>query len=139
MSPRTTFFLTLAGTLSLPLARPAAAGEVRITVTDRATGKPVPCRIHLKDAAGKPVPADKLPFWHDHFVCPGTVRLELPAGRYPFEVERGPEYSREAGTVTVGDGGQDVKVVLRRLRDLPAEGWWPGELHLHREIGRAHV
>jgi hypothetical protein len=134
MLPRTALLVTLAWTLSPLLAWPAAAGEVRILVTDRATGKPVPCRIHLSDAAGKPVPADKLPFWRDHFVCPGTVRLELPAGRYPFEVERGPEYSREAGTITVGDDGQDVKVVLRRLRDLPAEGWWPGELHVHRAV-----
>jgi hypothetical protein len=134
MLSRTALLVTLAWTLSPPLAWPAAAGEVRILVTDRATGKPVPCRIHLRDSAGKPVPAAKLPFWRDHFVCPGTVRLELPAGRYPFEVERGPEYYRETGTITVADGRQDVKVVLRRLRDLPAEGWWPGELHVHRAV-----
>ena len=60
---------------------------------DKATGKPVPCRVHLKDANGKAQKADKLPFWNDHFVCPGEVALDLPPGKYTVEIERGPEYS----------------------------------------------
>jgi len=39
-------------------------GRVEITVVDRATGKPVPCRVHLKDAKGKGLKADGLPFWN---------------------------------------------------------------------------
>src|SRR5262245_47882603 len=70
----------------------AEAASVEITVVDKATGKPIPCRIHLKDAAGKAQRTAKLPFWNDHFVCRGTATLELPAGKYGIEVERGPEY-----------------------------------------------
>ena len=61
---------------------PSRAGAVEITVTDKADGKPVACRLHVKDAAGKPQRAASLPFWFDHFVCPGTVTLDLAAGAY---------------------------------------------------------
>src|SRR5262249_51735856 len=50
----------------------AGPGKVEISVLDQATGKPLPCRIHLKDTGGKAQRAGKLPFWRDHFVCPGT-------------------------------------------------------------------
>src|SRR6516162_8093125 len=75
-------------------ARPTVEmGRVEITVVDKATGKPVPCRVHLKDATGKGRKAGTLPFWNDHFVCRGAVTVELSAGRYTVEVEHGPEYS----------------------------------------------
>ena len=70
-----------------------SAGAVEITITDKATGKPIACRLHVKDAAGKPQRAAKWPFWHDHFVCPGTVSLDLATGEYTYECERGPEYT----------------------------------------------
>jgi hypothetical protein len=111
------------------------SGPVEITVVDTATGKPVPCRIHLKDAAGKPRRAGRLPFWNDHFVCPGTIRLELPAGRYAIEVERGPEYERHSDSFTLSGEGKKLAVELKRLANLPAEGWWPGDLHVHRPVG----
>jgi hypothetical protein len=132
--------LLLTGWLALlVLAGPAPAqadsGAAEFTVTDKATGKPVPCRVHLKDAAGKPQRAGKLPFWHDHFVCPGTARLELPPGKYTFECERGPEYTLEAGAFTVAAGAAEkVAVRLERVADLAAEGWWSGELHVHRPV-----
>src|SRR5690349_14265201 len=76
-------------------------GRVEITVVDRAAGKPVPCRVHLKDAKGKGVKADKLPSWNDHFVCRGEVALDLSPGTYTVEIERGPEYSLYADSFTL--------------------------------------
>jgi hypothetical protein len=123
----------------ISVAGPARGEEkparVEITVLDRATGKPVPCRVHLKDAAGKPQRPARLPFWNDHFVCPGTAGLDLPAGKYTIEVERGPEYEPHAGSFTLTDAGTKLKIGLKRLVDLPAEGWWPGDLHVHRPVG----
>lgn len=110
-------------------------GRVVITVVDKATGKPVPCRVHLKDAAGKPQRPAGRPFWNDHFVCPGTAELDLPPGRYTAEVERGPEYESHAGSFTLTAAGTKFTVELKRLADLPAEGWWPGDLHVHRPVG----
>jgi hypothetical protein len=111
----------------LPLA---FALLIDIRIVDAAGGKPLPCRIHLTDPAGKPVRAPGLPFWRDHFVCPGTVALDLPPGRYDYEVERGPEWSRARGSFDAADG--TLRIELSRIADLPARGWWPGDLHIHR-------
>jgi hypothetical protein len=119
---------------------PATRGQdspskVEISIVDKKTGKPVPCRIHLKDKAGKLQRAGMLPFWYDHFVCPGTAQLELRAGEYTYEVERGPEYAMAAGTFTVkGSDPMKVHVELERLLDLTKEGWWSGDLHVHRPV-----
>jgi hypothetical protein len=108
-------------------------GTLEISVLDKQSGEAVPSRIHLRDENGAPQKAKALPFWHDHFVCPGRVTLDLPAGDYGFEIERGPEYSRGVGTATVSHLDRKALIVdLTRLADLPAEGWWPGDLHVHR-------
>ncbi len=77
----------------------AADGKLGLTVLDAATQEPIPCRMHLKDPAGKAVQAPGLPFFHDHFVFPGKVTLTLPPGTYTFEIERGPEYVNVDGNV----------------------------------------
>ena len=81
----------------------ARAALVEITVRDKKSGQLVPCRIHLKDAAGKAQRPPDLPFWFDHFVCPGKVSLDLDAGKYTIEIERGPEYARIARVVEIED------------------------------------
>src|SRR5579884_1072983 len=63
--------------------------RVEITVLDRGTGKPVPCRVHLKNAKGKALKAAGLPFWNDHFVCRGEVALDLSPGKYTVEIGHG--------------------------------------------------
>jgi hypothetical protein len=111
------------------------SGKVSITVVDRDTGKQLPCRIHVKDSAGKPRRAPDLPFWHDHFVCPGAVQMKLPAGKYTLEIERGPEYPLHSGSFTIAEGtDKKVGVKLKRLVDMAREHWWPGELHVHRPV-----
>jgi hypothetical protein len=113
----------------------AETSLVEITVFAGGREKPIPCRIHLKDAAGKPQRAPGLPFWHDHFVCRGTARLALPAGKYSYEVERGPEYELRTDSFTLARGAESkLSVELRRLADLAAEGCWSGDLHVHRPV-----
>jgi len=132
--PSGLLFVGLVCQAGLP-REPAQLGRIEITVLDQATSKAVPCRIHLKDAAGKPRRAPQLPFWHDHFVCPGTVSLKLDPGQYTFEIERGPEYRPDVGSFTVREKGSDkLTVRLERLVDLAAEGWWAGDLHVHRPV-----
>ena len=64
----------------------AHGAEVHFTVLDFDNGKLLPCRIHMKDAAGKPIRPKGLPFWHDHFVCAGVAELDLAPGAYPYEI-----------------------------------------------------
>ena len=108
-------------------------GDLEFTIQDSATHKAVACRIHLKDGSGKAQRADPLPFFRDHFVCSGNAQLRLPVGSYTFEIERGPEYLPRSGSADVrADATNKVAVQLERLVDMAAEGWWSGELHVHR-------
>src|SRR5438270_4578408 len=110
------------------------AAPVEITVRDKKSGQPAPCRIHLKDSAGKPQRAPGLPFWFDHFVCAGTVKLELEPGKYTIEIERGPEHARVKSLLVIGDKPAKFSFQLERLLDLGSEGWWSGDLHVHRLV-----
>ena len=110
-----------------------ATCRATLEVTDAATHQPVACRIHLKDDAGKPVKPEKLPFFRDHFVFPGKAELELEPGRYSYEIERGPEYRLAHGEFVCSNGAPTlVRETLERIVDLAREGWWSGELHVHR-------
>src|SRR5262249_47711928 len=106
--------------------------ELQVEVTD-ASSHALPCRIHLTDAAGKAQQAPGQPFWRDHFVCDGRVSLKLSPGRYRYEIERGPEWQRLSGTVELKAGrDHTLAVQLQRIADLAAEGWFSGDLHVHR-------
>ena len=110
-----------------------ATARATLEVFDAATRKPVPCRIHLKDGAGKPVKPEKLPFFRDHFVFPGKAELNLAPGRYTYEIERGPEHRLVRGEFVCSNGVVTaVRESLERIADLAREGWWSGELHVHR-------
>jgi len=109
------------------------AAELRLTVLDGENGKVVPCRVHLKDPGGKPVHPRGLPFWHDHFVCAGDLKLDLAPGSYTYEIDRGPEYLLATGASSVAESApQRVTKRLQRLANLAQENWWSGELHVHR-------
>ncbi len=118
------------------------AAELTITTTQRATGETIPARIHLADPDGKPVKAaNNLPFWNDHFSSPGTAVFSAAPGKYSVTVERGPEWSSESATVEIAAGqtATNLQVALKRLVNLTAEGWWAGEMHIHRPIDQVEL
>lgn len=107
--------------------------QLEIRVVDKATTNPLAARMHLKNARGKPVQPPKLPFWKDHFVFDGIVILELPTGQYTFELECGPEYKLRTGHFTIERNATDNKTIeMERFVDMKKEGWWSGDLHIHR-------
>src|SRR5262245_22880097 len=108
-------------------------GQLEIRAVDKATGKPLTARMHLKDGGGKPVKPPKLPFWKDHFAFDGIVILELPPGKYTFEMECGPEYKLMTGNFEILRAATDNKIVeMERFVEMKKEGWWSGDLHIHR-------
>jgi hypothetical protein len=110
--------------------------ELQFEVTDAAGGA-LPCRIHLTGPDGKPVKAASLPFWSDHFVCDGKASLRVPPGQYRYEIERGPEWRPGAGVADVGRGTDQpftVKVQIGRGANLQDQGWFAGDLHVHRPV-----
>src|SRR4029079_1440462 len=93
----------------------------------------VPCRIHLFDSIEQPIFPDELPHWNDHFVFNGTVTLLRDADTYTYEIERGPEYETVKGKLEVHAGEKrEVPVVIHRIANMAKEGWWSGEIHVHR-------
>jgi hypothetical protein len=96
---------------------------------------PVPFRLHLTDPAGKPVaPANRVS-WKDHFVIAQSDFVELREGEYRAVAERGPEYDALERPVSVSDRSEKVcRLNFTRLVDLSKEGWWSGDLHVHRPL-----
>ncbi len=116
-----------------PSALAGVGGKLRLEVIDKDTKQPLACRMHLVNAAGKPLKAPRVPFWRDHFVFDGAITLKLPAGEYQFVIERGLEYLERTGHFTMQDYSDDTKVVeLHRFADMAAEGWWSGDLDASR-------
>lgn len=120
------------GFWSIPLAA-ADTGQVEVAVREK--GRAVPCRIHLYDFDGKTPKVSGWPAWNDHIVCDADARLEVPTGKYRYEIERGPEYAAASGELTVAPG-KPAKLTanISRIADLKSEGWWSGELHVHRPV-----
>ena len=52
---------------------------------------------------------------------------------YTFELETGPEYRTQTGYFTLERGATDTKTIeMSRFVDMKKEGWWSGDLHIHR-------
>ncbi len=81
------------------------------------------------------------PFEMTYFHAKGSATLTLPAGRYTVVATRGLEYAAVRRTVDVGAGATapPVDIRLERLADLPARGWWSGDLHVHMNYGGHYV
>jgi hypothetical protein len=61
-----------------------------------------------------------------------ALTTRLPTGHYRLRVEKGPEYEAEEQDIVIDAGKeQSVRVALRRWIDLPAEGWYSADDHLH--------
>ncbi len=127
----------------------SATGNIRIVVTDAATGRETPARISLTGPDGRSYAPDdawrhaddgfdrgERKFEYGYFHTTGSSVTTVPVGAFGVEVSRGPEYKVESRRVAVKKGGVAVvRVALRRLDDLPARGWYSGDLHVHMNYG----
>jgi len=125
----------LAGLAAVALSQTSAwaKGKLLLRVVDEKSKTPLPFRFHFKNERGIYQRLPSLPFWHDHVSAPGDLPMDLFRGNYFFEIDRGPEYNFFTGFFTINDGADDEKVVeLKRAVDMPAEGWWSGDLDVRR-------
>ena len=136
--PRVAESLFLAASLfvaAAPTAASAGSGEFTITVVDADTKATMPCRMHITNEKEKPQKVGRFPFWHDHFVFPGKMKLKLAKGTYNFVIERGPEYLDMSGYFIIDNQSKDQKQIeLKRIVNLAEEGWWSVDLHVHRPL-----
>jgi len=126
-------------------------GTLRVNVVDHA-GRPLSARISVTTAEGRGYAPDdawrhadeafdrsQRQFEYPYFHSTGVAELTVPAGRVHVEVWRGPEYRVSRADVNVPARGRAVhRVVLERLDNLPARGWWSGDVHVHMNYGGAY-
>ena len=142
-------------------AEPVPTGTLSLHVRDGAGGAAVPARVGLYDAQGRmPAPGEQalvVPRFTDRvrqvpvrrgfelwpagegyaFYVDGDYEAQVPAGRYRLVVGRGPEYRIHTQDVEVdADGHTSVEVELQRWTDMPAQGWYSGDAHIHIERDR---
>ncbi len=143
------------------LASTVAAAELRGTIVDAATGKPIAARIYVRrdaggrdgdgngrtwhfvrsaDERGSAVVYDKTnwinaqSFEKHTTVSAHPFAAELSAGKYTLTVERGKEYFAETRQVELGDEPVRVEIKLRRWANMAKRGWYSGETHIHRPL-----
>ena len=133
----------------LPLRRVfrEPVGRLRITVTDSATGRPLPVRISVTLADGRSAAPDdawrhaddgfdraQRRFEVGYFHSAGESTLTAPVGWVRVEVTHGPEYRVFRDSVRVTSGAvTNLRPRMRRLTSLP--GWTSGDLHVHMNYG----
>jgi hypothetical protein len=123
--------------------------RLELTVVDAATGRPMPARLSVTAGDGRGFAPDEAwrhadeafvrgeqAFERGYFHTQGRAVVTAPAGAVTVEAWRGPEYAvgRQVLTLAAGET-RSLRLALRRLDDLPARGWWGGDLHVHMNYG----
>lgn len=100
-----------------------AAGQVQGTVTDPA-GQPLAARVLVLNPVTRD--SDLVYTGPD-----GAFTANAPDGDLVVTVSRGPEWTRAE---VPAQGGQTLQVVLQRLVDMPARGWYGTDFHMHSTV-----
>lgn len=135
--------------LGITIPKLASGAALRIRVVDE-SGHPIWARLEVRGRDGKmyhPVQAimdvtaglhGALPFYLGSFVIRDECQLQVPPGHYRIIGEHGLEYERAEKSIVVS--GQGVTGVTLRLRPwirMWKQGWWSGDLHVHRPWDQA--
>jgi hypothetical protein len=130
----------------LMLAASASATELTIQVTDE-TGRPVWTRLEVRGPDGRMFQSPGAildqtarnrpgggPFYLGSFIVEGKARLDVPPGRYTVIAEHGLEYERGEKSVEVAASPAQVEVQLKPWVRMCQQGWYSGDMHLHRPL-----
>ncbi len=127
----------------------SAGGSLRIEVVDASTRRPVAARVSVTGADGRSwAPAEVWRHADDgfdratrryeaqYFHTDGVADLRVPVDTLSIEVTRGLEYAVERQRVVMrADGRATARIALHRIANLPASGWYSGDLHVHMNYG----
>ena len=75
-----------------------------------------------------------IPYWKEPVVyqTSGDFTIQLLAGNWRIAVDRGPEYVPVVQEFKVTDEESLTQTIeLKRWINLPAKGWWSGDVHVH--------
>jgi TolB protein len=103
-----------------------------------ADGRPTPARIQIVASDGRAYTPDG--GFHrvnsstetHYFHTDGTFEMQVPTGTLVIEALKGFEYRVATKSVTVPENASvEVTLELQRLVDMPAQGWYSGDNHIH--------
>ena len=116
-------------------------GRLSVRTVDQKTNQLVASRIHLIAADGKfYAPTDTYaritgmgdPIFHHG----GQFEVEVPVGRVCLVGVKGFEYwPQRAETDILADQTSSVTMLLERMTDMAAKGWYNGSTHVHMNYG----
>ena len=116
---------------------PMQAAKLSVTVLDD-DGRPTPVRAWVdvnRQRFFEPTgPDTATPYTRDRsFSCDGRVEFDgMPADQAVVHIERGKEFRPVDHTLTLTDANPAaLQLSIRRWIDLPAEGWYSADLHIH--------
>jgi hypothetical protein len=105
-------------------------------IRDAQSGARLQAKVMVVSASGRFVhPRDsllKVGPGEPSFYSDGEFRVDVPRGATQIVVERGTEYEPLRQSVSMPQkGSAEVTLLLKRWTDLPSDGWYPGNTHLH--------
>ena len=136
---------------------PSSYGDFSLTIKDE-KGKETAARIGIYDETGKsPLPsedsvlinmigddarqvnmviAQEYDLWPGKgriiFYADGNYKARLPVGDYQLVLTKGPEYRIIDKKIKIkANKTNNIKVTMDRWRDMPAEGWYSADHHIH--------
>jgi len=125
----------------------ATTGRVHVRIVGP-DGQPMASRIYVDASDGRAYSPDgafhraMMVFDRHYFHTTGDADLELPIGQAKIEAIRGFEFRPKSAVVDVVAGAtKSVTIRLDRVADLPAQGWYSGDGHvhdLHQGFGLSH-
>jgi hypothetical protein len=122
---------------SRPMTNVLHEATVNVRVTDKATGKELPCRLTIVNEQGTLTPLIAPSNSVELAVRPGVAytangraELGLPAGAYTVYASRGFEWSVATQRVNVAIGGT-TRLALQLSRAVPTAGWVSCDTHVH--------
>lgn len=121
-----------------------ATRTLKVKVIDEA-GKPLPARVHLRDAAGqylliagqetrqRAVYKGSKPVCGDWFYTDGSFSIDVGPGEAQIDITHGPAYGTAHDAISIVAGQSTEKTyTLKRLIDPLAMGWYSADEHLHQ-------
>lgn len=132
----TTTVTLMAHVLSLLAIGQESQGRILVHIID-SSGKPLSCRAWV-DVGNKRLfqpsgPEGCTPYARDRsFSCDGHFTMAVPAGAICIHIERGKGYRPVNRKLTIRAGQSlTFKIPLQRWVDMPAEGWYSSDMHVH--------
>ena len=135
IQPQTLKFIEPVGSLTVSAidegGKPLDA-RVSVTGPDGRSWAPATALMRADDSFDRSERHFEVGYYHSS----GTSTLTVPAGIFTVEVTRGLEYAVARQEVQVSaNGAKRVRLTMRRLVNLPASGWYSGDLHVHMNYG----